>query len=295
VTVLALDFALLFSGASSPRVIGRHLLPNAAAPLIVAAAILVGRVIVMESVLSFLGLGVQPPDPSLGNLLYGAQASLATEPWLAVFPGLFIFWIVLAVNETVFRSRAPRAHIRLNHFDSAASSFDFTIGCSPSGENTTLTRSDLLPSTRAGLALAFGVLVLSAIRLFGEQGARLGAFVFPAFGPLWLGGVLLAAAIAVPRARETIPVTRTILLATALGALAWPVAAFREVSVRSDGWLGVRSSDRGLGQVARIDLAEAKRRMPLLRLTGRSLDVRLEISGVVPGPRGRRLRFRTGE
>ena len=85
-------------GASSPRVIGRHLLPNAAAPLIVAAAILVGRVIVMESVLSFLGLGVQPPDPSLGNLLYGAQASLATEPWLAIFPGLFIFWIVLAVN-----------------------------------------------------------------------------------------------------------------------------------------------------------------------------------------------------
>ena len=85
-------------GASGPRVIGWHLLPNAAGPLIVAAAILVGRVIVMESVLSFLGLGVQPPDPSLGNLLYGAQASLATEPWLAIFPGLLIFWIVLAVN-----------------------------------------------------------------------------------------------------------------------------------------------------------------------------------------------------
>jgi peptide/nickel transport system permease protein len=85
-------------GAGSSRVIARHLLPNAAAPLIVAAAILVGRVIVMESVLSFLGLGVQPPDPSLGNLLYGAQTSLATEPWLAIFPGLLIFWIVLSVN-----------------------------------------------------------------------------------------------------------------------------------------------------------------------------------------------------
>jgi peptide/nickel transport system permease protein len=85
-------------GASAARIVGGHLLPNAAGPLIVAGAILVGRVIVMESVLSFLGLGVQPPDPSLGNLLYGAQASLATEPWLAVFPGLFIFWIVLAVN-----------------------------------------------------------------------------------------------------------------------------------------------------------------------------------------------------
>jgi peptide/nickel transport system permease protein len=85
-------------GASDFRVIGRHLLPNALSPLLVAAALLVGRVIVMESVLSFLGLGVQPPAPSLGNLLYGAQASLATEPWLAMFPGLFIFWIVLAVN-----------------------------------------------------------------------------------------------------------------------------------------------------------------------------------------------------
>jgi peptide/nickel transport system permease protein len=85
-------------GASSERIIGRHLLPNASAPLVVAGAILVGRVIVMESVLSFLGLGVQPPSPSLGNLLYGAQASLATEPWLAIFPGTVIFWIVLAVN-----------------------------------------------------------------------------------------------------------------------------------------------------------------------------------------------------
>jgi len=85
-------------GASDIRVIGRHLLPNALTPLTVAAALLVGRVIVMESVLSFLGLGVQPPEPSLGNLLYGAQASLATEPWLAVFPGIFIFWIVLGVN-----------------------------------------------------------------------------------------------------------------------------------------------------------------------------------------------------
>jgi peptide/nickel transport system permease protein len=85
-------------GAAKARIIFRHLLPNAKAPLVVSGAILVGRVIVMESVLSFLGLGVQPPAPSLGNLLYGAQASLATEPWLAVFPGVFIFWIVLAVN-----------------------------------------------------------------------------------------------------------------------------------------------------------------------------------------------------
>lgn len=52
----------------------------------------------MESVLSFLGLGVQQPVPSWGNLLYGAQNYLATEPWLATFPGVFIFLAVLGVN-----------------------------------------------------------------------------------------------------------------------------------------------------------------------------------------------------
>ncbi len=66
-------------------------LPNAVAPLSVVSALLVGRVIVMESILSFLGLGVQPPIPSWGNLLYGAQDYLTTEPWLTTFPGIFIF------------------------------------------------------------------------------------------------------------------------------------------------------------------------------------------------------------
>lgn len=85
-------------GASDLRVMLRHLLPNTLAPLSVSAALLVGRVIVIESVLSFLGLGVQPPLPSWGNMLYGAQTTLSTEPWLATFPGLFIFLTVLAVN-----------------------------------------------------------------------------------------------------------------------------------------------------------------------------------------------------
>ncbi len=86
------------TGASDGRIIVRHLLPNAVAPLSVVSALLVGRVIVMESILSFLGLGVQPPIPSWGNLLYGAQNYLATEPWLATFPGVFIFLAVLGVN-----------------------------------------------------------------------------------------------------------------------------------------------------------------------------------------------------
>jgi peptide/nickel transport system permease protein len=85
-------------GASDSRLILRHLLPNAVAPISVASALLVGRVIVMESVLSFLGLGVQPPMPSWGNLLYGAQNYLATEPWMATFPGILIFLAVLGVN-----------------------------------------------------------------------------------------------------------------------------------------------------------------------------------------------------
>jgi peptide/nickel transport system permease protein len=85
-------------GASDSRVILKHLLPNAVAPISVASALLVGRVIVMESVLSFLGLGVQPPSPSWGNLLYGAQNYLATEPWMATFPGILIFLAVLGVN-----------------------------------------------------------------------------------------------------------------------------------------------------------------------------------------------------
>jgi peptide/nickel transport system permease protein len=86
------------TGASDGRIIVRHLLPNAVAPLSVVSALLVGRVIVMESILSFLGLGVQPPIPSWGNLLYGAQNYLATEPWLATFPGIFIFLAVFGVN-----------------------------------------------------------------------------------------------------------------------------------------------------------------------------------------------------
>jgi peptide/nickel transport system permease protein len=85
-------------GASDSRLILKHLLPNAVAPISVASALLVGRVIVMESVLSFLGLGVQPPMPSWGNLLYGAQNYLATEPWMATFPGILIFLAVLGVN-----------------------------------------------------------------------------------------------------------------------------------------------------------------------------------------------------
>lgn len=87
-------------GAPSPRLIFRHLLPNTLAPVIVAASLGMGEAILLEAGLSFLGLGVQPPTPSWGNMLTDAQSFsiLRTMPWLWIPPGLMIAVAVLAVN-----------------------------------------------------------------------------------------------------------------------------------------------------------------------------------------------------
>lgn len=85
-------------GAGHARVITTHLLPNAAPAVIVSVTLAVGRGILLESALSFFGVGVRPPQASWGNMLYQAQATLGTEPWLALFPGLFIFVTALCVN-----------------------------------------------------------------------------------------------------------------------------------------------------------------------------------------------------
>jgi peptide/nickel transport system permease protein len=85
-------------GVSSLRLIWRHMLPNAAGPLIVAATLAVGHAILVESALSFLGFGVQPPTPTWGNLLNYARQWLDTAPWLAIPPGILIFATMLAVN-----------------------------------------------------------------------------------------------------------------------------------------------------------------------------------------------------
>ncbi|HEY0838152.1 MAG TPA: ABC transporter permease [Azospirillum sp.] len=85
-------------GAGSRRIMLAHILPNVAAPAVVATTLTVGNVILLESVLSFLGLGIQPPLPSWGNMLTGAQDLVSTAPWLAVWPGLLIFVTVIAVN-----------------------------------------------------------------------------------------------------------------------------------------------------------------------------------------------------
>jgi len=85
-------------GAGHLRLIGRHILPNAVGPIVVGATLAVGNAIILESSLSFLGLGVQPPTPTWGNMLMDAQSTMATKPWLTIFPGLAILLVVLSVN-----------------------------------------------------------------------------------------------------------------------------------------------------------------------------------------------------
>lgn len=85
-------------GNNDGRIIFRHLLPNAVAPIIVQATLEVANVIILESTLSFLGFGIQPPTASWGNMLANAQANMAIAPWAAIFPGLCILITVLAIN-----------------------------------------------------------------------------------------------------------------------------------------------------------------------------------------------------
>ena len=85
-------------GASNSRVLFVHLLPNVAAPIVVSATLGVGGAILTESALSFLGLGVQPPDPSWGNMLSAGKDYIYFAWWLSVFPGLAILTTVMAFN-----------------------------------------------------------------------------------------------------------------------------------------------------------------------------------------------------
>lgn len=85
-------------GVKTPRIIFRHVLPNTLAPIIVNASLACGQAILQESYLSYLGLGIQPPTSSWGNMLMNARQYLTTAPWLAVWPGVFIFFTILAFN-----------------------------------------------------------------------------------------------------------------------------------------------------------------------------------------------------
>ena len=90
--------AAVSQGTPPWRIMLVHILPNVASPIVVATTLSVGNVILLESVLSFLGLGIQPPVPSWGNMLTNAQELVTTAPLLAVWPGLLIFVVVIACN-----------------------------------------------------------------------------------------------------------------------------------------------------------------------------------------------------
>jgi peptide/nickel transport system permease protein len=85
-------------GAGVPHILWRHILPNVTAPLVVATTLSVGDIILLESVLSFLGLGVQPPLASWGSMLSNAEELITASPLLAVYPGAMIFLTVIACN-----------------------------------------------------------------------------------------------------------------------------------------------------------------------------------------------------
>jgi peptide/nickel transport system permease protein len=85
-------------GARRRRIIFRHLLPNALGPLLVAATLGVGDVILLEAGLSFLGLGIQPPTPSWGGMILDSREVMVSAPWTGIFPGLAIVVTVLSAN-----------------------------------------------------------------------------------------------------------------------------------------------------------------------------------------------------
>jgi peptide/nickel transport system permease protein len=91
-------FSARATGAATPRIITRHVLPNVMGPVIVIASLQVGGIIILEAALSFLGLGIQKPTPSWGNMLADGRAYIREYPHIAIAPGVMIFLTVLAFN-----------------------------------------------------------------------------------------------------------------------------------------------------------------------------------------------------
>jgi peptide/nickel transport system permease protein len=85
-------------GTPTSQIIFKHILPNSVAPIVVAATLGVANAILSEAYISFLGLGVQPPTPTWGNMLDGSYNYIETAPWLWIFPGLLIVLTVLSIN-----------------------------------------------------------------------------------------------------------------------------------------------------------------------------------------------------
>jgi peptide/nickel transport system permease protein len=85
-------------GGSDNLVMFKHIFPNVLSPVIVAATLGLAGAIISESGLSYLGLGVQLPTPTWGNMLGNTQSQMTTAPWTALFPGIMIFLVVIAIN-----------------------------------------------------------------------------------------------------------------------------------------------------------------------------------------------------
>jgi len=85
-------------GAGDARILLQHIFPNVASPIIVSATLGLAGAIISESGLSYLGFGVQLPTPTWGNMLSNTQNQMTTAPWTAIFPGLMIFIVVIAIN-----------------------------------------------------------------------------------------------------------------------------------------------------------------------------------------------------
>lgn len=86
------------AGCTTLKILFRHILPNAMAPILITATLGTAGAILVESSLSFLGLGVQPPTPSWGNMLMDGKIAIETAPWLSIYPGLAILVTVLGYN-----------------------------------------------------------------------------------------------------------------------------------------------------------------------------------------------------
>lgn len=84
--------------ASTARIILKHVIPNSFSPLLVSSTMSIGNVIMMGAMLSFIGLGVQPPTPEWGSMISGGRSLIRTCPWMVTFPGIFIMLTVLSLN-----------------------------------------------------------------------------------------------------------------------------------------------------------------------------------------------------
>jgi len=85
-------------GVSDIKIMLRHVLPNVVGVMVVQATLTVALAIILESTISYLGLGIQPPTPSWGNMLTDARSTMTQQPWLTWFPGMMIVITALCVN-----------------------------------------------------------------------------------------------------------------------------------------------------------------------------------------------------